>query len=316
MENSKIYKAELTTKHILQKRCYSKVLCSISGGSDSDIVLDIVHKNDINNIVDYIYFDTGLEFKATKEHIKFLEEKYNIKIKIARPKKPIPLCTRVYGQPFLNKHISEMIERLQRHGFKWEDKPFEILMNEYPRCKSALEWWCNKKPISTLNIESRKYLKEFMINNPPKFNISNKCCKYAKKDILKEAIKGYELDINGVRKSEAGVRAVSIKNCFSDKEKSSKNYDSYRPIFWFKDEDKMEYRKLNNISNSKCYSVYGLKRTGCAGCPYAQNLENELNIMKKYEPKLYNAVINVFKDTYKYTEMYRNYKNERDKNVE
>lgn len=303
MENPRIYKALLTTRHMLQKRFYKKVLCSISGGSDSDIVLDMVNKYDIDHIVNYIYFDTGLEFEATKEHIKFLEKKYGIYIKVVRSKKPIPLCVKQYGQPFLNKHISEMISRLQRHNFKWEDKPFEKLIIEYPKCKSALEWWCNKKPMNSLNIAYRKGLKEFMILNPPQFKISNKCCKYAKKDILKDEIKDYQLDINGVRKSEGGVRAVNIKSCFS-----SKDYDTFRPIFWFKDEDKMEYRKLNNISNSKCYSVYGLKRTGCAGCPYAQNLQEELKVMEKYEPKLYNAVINVFKDSYDYTEKYKEFR--------
>ena len=59
---------------------YDNILCSVSGGSDSDIVLDIVSKIDVNKKVRYVWFDTGLEYKATKEHLDFLENKYNITI--------------------------------------------------------------------------------------------------------------------------------------------------------------------------------------------------------------------------------------------
>ena len=56
-------------------------LCSISGGSDSDIVLDLIYNVDHDKKVQYYWIDTGLEYQATKKHIKFLEEKYGIEIK-------------------------------------------------------------------------------------------------------------------------------------------------------------------------------------------------------------------------------------------
>ena len=96
--------------------------------------------------------------------------------------------------------------------------------------------------------------------NPPSFAISNQCCKYAKKDLAHDKLKqGYDLNITGVRKAEGGVRASAYKSCFDN---TDKGYDNYRPIFWFKDEDKKAYNELFNVTNSKCYSVYGLKRTG------------------------------------------------------
>lgn len=64
----------------INRKLYDKIFVSISGGADSDIVLDICYRCDKDNKCVYYYFDTGLEFKATKEHIKYLEEKYNIKI--------------------------------------------------------------------------------------------------------------------------------------------------------------------------------------------------------------------------------------------
>ena len=303
IKNPTIGKAILTTYHKLNNCHYKKVLCSVSGGSDSDIVLDLLTKCDNNKIVQYFYFDTGLEYQATKDHIKYLQEKYNIVITTLKPKTPIPLAVKKYGQPFLSKMVSENIQRLQKHEFKWENKPYEELVKDYPNCKSALQWWVNsRKNNALLGITRNKGLKEFMMNNNPKFNISNKCCKYAKKDILKDLLKqGYDLNISGIRRSEGGVRSTAYKSCFDNQD----NYDNYRPIFWFTDEDKLEYKKLFNVSNSKCYTVYGLKRTGCVGCPFGKNYKEELEIVKKYEPKLYKAVTNLFKDSYEYINKYK-----------
>ena len=263
----------------------------------------LITKCDNNKIVNYVFFDTGLEYQATKEHIDYLQEKYNIVINTVRPKTPITLAVKKYGQPFLSKMVSENIQRLQKHGFKWENKPYEELVKDYPNCKSALQWWCNSRKNNVLlGITRNKGLKEFIIKNNPNFSISNKCCKYAKKDILKDLLKqGYDLNISGIRKSEGGVRSTAYKSCFDTQD----NYDNYRPIFWFTDNDKLEYRKLFNVNNSKCYTVYGLKRTGCVGCPFSKNYKEELEIVKKYEPKLYKAVTNLFKDSYEYLNKYK-----------
>lgn len=305
VRNEAVGKSLLTAYSKLNCRGYKKALCSISGGSDSDIVLDIITKFDNYKIVDYVYFDTGLEYGATKEHIRYLEDKYNIKIETIRPRIPIPLSCRIYGQPFISKHVSEMISRLQNHNFKWEDKSFEVLIKEYPNCKSALEWWCNTKPSPSHNIKQNKLLKEFLIENPPEFIISQKCCKHAKKDLSHNKLKeGYDLNITGIRKSEGGVRSTAYKTCFDI---TNKGYDNYRPIFWYSDEDKKYYKEFFNITNSKCYTEYGLKRTGCCGCPYSRNLKQELDILDKHEPKLYKAVNNVFKDSYDYTKKYKEY---------
>ena len=44
-----------------------------------------------------------------------------------------------------------------------------------------------------------------------------------------------------------------------------------------------------NIMHSKCYSQYG-----CVGCPFGRDFEHELEIIQKYEPKLYKAVNIIF----------------------
>ena len=76
--NIEILNSILTVDNKL-KRC-EKAVCSISGGSDSDIVLDLCVKLDAEHKVTYVFFDTGLEYQATKKHLEELERKYGINI--------------------------------------------------------------------------------------------------------------------------------------------------------------------------------------------------------------------------------------------
>lgn len=169
---------------------HSHPVCAISGGSDSDDILDIVHALDKDGAVDYVFFDTGLEMEATKEHLLYLEAMYGLHINRVRPSVPVPLAVKKYGVPVFSKHISEMMMRLQKHGFQWEDEPFSVLIKKYPNCKSALKWWCNEKPDckngkkGILGIDAKPHLKEFIMSHPPTFTISNKCCYYAKKRLF------------------------------------------------------------------------------------------------------------------------------------
>ena len=287
---------------------YRKILATISGGSDSDVMLDILVKCDKDRKVEYVWCDTGLEYQATKEHLDSLEKKYGIKIERIRPKWPIPLAVRQYGQPFLNKKpVSECMERLQKHGFRWEDKPYEVLVKEYPDCKSAIGWWCNINRSDRFNIRQNKLLKEFLIQNHPDFRISAKCCDLSKKSIVHEFMNSgrYDLDVYGVRRAEGGARATMYISCFNESSKG--NYDEYRPLYWYRNADKEEYCNACDITHSRCYSEYGLKRTGCAGCPFGRNFEEELEIMEVYEPKLFVAAMHIFKESYAFTRKYREF---------
>lgn len=312
-KNSTIINNTIKAYYKINNDMYDKVSCSISGGADSDVMLDILNKCDENKKIAYIWCDTGLEYKATKEHLKYLEQKYNIEITRVRAVKPIPICCREYGQPFISKRVSEYISRLQKYNFTFEDKPFDELYKEYPKCKSALMWWCNEwGDKSSFNIERNKWLKEFMITNKPTFNISNKCCTYAKKNALEGFLKQYGTDLHmiGVRKAEGGLRASAYKSCFDE---NIDGRDDYRPLFYYKDDDKYEYEEKFGIVHSKCYTEYGLKRTGCAGCPFGREFEEELKIIEKYEPKLFKAVNKIFGDSYEYTRKYKKFCDEMDK---
>ena len=309
--NYAIYDGYLKANNVLGR--YAQPYCSVSGGKDSDIMLDIIHRLDKDGKVKYMWCDTGIEYQATKDHLDYLESKYDIHIERCKAKKSIPTSCREFGQPFLSKFVSDMLGRLQKHNFQWEDDTYENLIVKYPKCKGAIAWWTNHRNVtkfgySQFNINYNKYLKEFIMANPPTFKISKKCCDYAKKQVAHSFEKDYQCDLSilGIRKAEGGIRAAAYKNCFSDN--ADKNaIPQYRPLFWYSNEDESVYDELFNIRHSDCYEVYGLTRTGCVGCPYNRKITEELAIIEKYEPKLYAAVNNIFKDSYEYTAKYRQF---------
>ena len=304
---------------VINEKLVSRVLCSVSGGADSDVMMDLIHKVDEDKKVDYVWFDTGLEYQATKDHLQYLENRYDVEIKRVKPIKSIPQSVKEYGVPVFSKQISAFLNLLVNHEFDWIDKPYTELENKYGRCNSALKWWCNEKgkdiederKKNMFNIAGKKWLKEFLLENPPQFKISKKCCDYAKKDVSKNMIKegNYDILVIGVRKAEGGLRSTSYKNCFSPKDNKHK-FANYRPLFWYSNKDRKDYEEQFGIIHSRCYTEYGLTRTGCVGCPYNIKILDELAIIEKYEPKLYKAACNVFKDAY---EFQRKFKSFRDK---
>lgn len=308
-------------KNALQKAyaicsMYNNIGVSISGGSDSDIMLDLLLKVCPKEKMTFNFFDTGIEYEATKSHLKYLEERYEIIIERYRASVPVPLGCQRFGLPFLSKYVSSMIERLQQHNFKWEDKPYKELEQEYKNCKSALKWWCNIQSElleSQFNIARNKYLKEFLIENPPDFKISAKCCDGAKKEnaYQLEKTKGFDLSCIGVRKAEGGIRSNAYKGCFDERETGTTKH--FRPIFWLTNEDKKEYEEKYNIIHSDCYRVYGFKRTGCARCPFAKSEIEEAGTML-FEPKLFQATEKIFGKSYEYYTKFLQFKEQKKQN--
>lgn len=287
---------------------YDSPVCSISGGSDSDIMLDMVWRLDPEKKVRYVFFNTGLEMDATKRHVQFLRETYGIDIKEMRPRLSVGAAVRRVGYPFWTKQVSEYVNRLQLHDFDWTDDSFENLYARYPRCKAALRWWCNEwGENSRLNIAASKYLKEFMLANPPTFPISQKCCTNAKKQPAADAFKQLGADISfiGVRKFEGGARSTVYSSCFVDNAHSG---PQHFPVFWFTDDDKRAYESAFGVTHSDAYTVYGCTRTGCAGCPFGSKFQDELDMLHRFEPQLAKSVENIFNPAYEYTRKYREFR--------
>jgi 3'-phosphoadenosine 5'-phosphosulfate sulfotransferase (PAPS reductase)/FAD synthetase len=312
--NLNIQKYMMVTRNKLRE--YERITVSYSAGSDSDIMADLIElvkpPGECGEIR-YIFFNTGLEYDATLRHITEAEQVYGITVELIKPIKTIPAACREHGVPFICKDISNVMNRLQRHGFDWHDLPENATPEKYGRCKSALDWYFCRRALgkngkSSYQINRYKLLREFIMANPPDFKISDKCCDYAKKNVSNEFDKAFKPDLKiiGMRQAEGGRRAGSVKNCFTPAKESS--IANYRPLWFFTDEDKRIYKEWRGIRYSDCYEVWGFKRTGCAGCPCSSKALEELKIAAQYEPGKVKAAFTVFGESYEYREAYNNFK--------
>lgn len=169
---------------------YKNPVCSISGGSDCDVMLDLLERVRAGRKITYVFFDTGIEYQATKNHLNDLEARYGIEIVRRRAKKPVPVGCKEYGVPFFSKEIAQKISYLQAHGFQWENESFEALNERYTGCKAGLKWWTDENgERSKFSIYRHTGMKEFMLSTPPEFAISDKCCNGAKKNSSAEFLK-------------------------------------------------------------------------------------------------------------------------------
>jgi 3'-phosphoadenosine 5'-phosphosulfate sulfotransferase (PAPS reductase)/FAD synthetase len=252
--------------------------------------------------VKYVFFDTGLEWDATLRHVAEAERRYGVTIERRKPKIPIPLACKKTGIPFYNKDMSQKLATLQHNDFDFnaDGRGIEHL--------ALYKWWRGGRPArQSSQYDLNPKLREFLISQPPDFAISDRCCRYAKKNPAKEFYKEFipDLDIQGVRKAEGGPRAGAYKNCF---DANPNSFDKYRPLWFWTDEDKRTYKEWRGIAYSDCYEIWGFARTGCVGCPCCSLAAAQLESARQYEPKKVKAAYFVFGKSYAYRGRYNQFK--------
>lgn len=321
-------------KSIIAKRLreHPNAICSYSGGADSDIMIDLIEQTrkafDLPT-VKYVFFNTGLEMKATKDHVKRTAEKYGVEIEECRPRINIVQASRKYGIPFVSKIMSGGLSDWQKKGIplsiaeeydQAEDKAAkrQELRERYPKCESVINFLCccnaagEPRPNIQLVINSSKYMRDFIAEYPPNFKISAKCCDYCKKQVAHNVQKAYEMVITGERRDEGGMRSVPRKDntalCFSE---TASGQFRLRPLYYVSDKDKVWYKERYGIRYSDAYEVYGLTRTGCCGCPISYKAVEDLEKIGKYEPNVVKAAWNIFGKSYNYRKKYNEYKQSR-----
>lgn len=320
-------------------RQHPNAICSYSGGSDSDILIDIIERtrkmfsDGCLPAVKYVFFNTGLEMKATKDHVRTTAEKYGVEIEECRPKINIVKSTREHGIPFVSKIMSQGLEGWQKKGIplsiadeyaEAEDKAAKRkeLKERYPKCESVINFLCccnsagESRPNIQLVINSSKYMLDFIRECPPDFKISAKCCDYCKKQLAHRVQKSYEMIITGERRDEGGMRSVPRSEqwnetntmCFSE---TADGKYRFKPLYYVSGQDKAWYKEHYGIRYSDAYEVYGLTRTGCCGCSISSKAVDDLEKIRPYEPNVVKAAYNLFGKSYEYREMYNEYKAKR-----
>lgn len=312
---------------------HPKAICSYSGGADSDIMIDLIEtaRKIAPSLppVRYVFFNTGLEMKATKDHVKATAEKYGVEIEEVRPKVGIVQAVREHGVPFVSKIMSAGLEGWQKKEIpltiadeyaRAENKEAKRreLGERFPKCEGIINFLCccnsagEPRPNIQLVINSSKYMLDFIREFPPDFQISAKCCDYCKKQVAHSVQKGYEMIITGERRDEGGMRFVPRKDnaalCFTE---TSDGQYRLRPLYYITDKDKAWYKEQFGIRYSDAYEVYGLTRTGCCGCPISYKAVDDLEKIRPYEPNVVEAAWNIFGKSYEYRRKYNDYKEAR-----
>ena len=325
---------------ITRLKQHPNAICSYSGGADSDILIDLIERTramfnsavgrEVLKPVKYVFFNTGLEMKATKDHVKATADKYGVEIEEVRPKVNIVTASREHGIPFVSKIMSSGLENWQKKKIplsiadeyaQAEDKVAKRreLKERYPKCESVINFICccnsagEPRPYVQLVINSSKYMLDFIKEYPPDFQVSAKCCDYCKKQIAHRVQKDYEMVITGERRDEGGMRSVprseqwSANNTMCFAETGDGKY-RFRPLYYVSDKDKAWYKEYYGIKYSDAYEVYGLTRTGCCGCPISYKAVDDLEKIRPYEPNVVKAAWNIFGKSYEYRRKYNEYK--------
>lgn len=311
-------------------REHPDAICSYSGGSDSDIMIDLIetaHKL-MPSLppTKYVFFNTGLEMQAIKDHVRETAEKYGVEIMERRPDINIVMASRKYGIPFVSKIMSAGLSEWQKKGVPLsiadeydsaEDKQAKRreLRERYPKCESVINFLCccnsagEPRPDIQLVINSSKYMRDFIAEYPPDFQISAKCCDYCKKHLAHKVQKGYDMIITGERRDEGGMRSVPRQDnttlCFTE---TATGQYRFRPLYYVSDKDKAWYKEAFGIKYSDAYEVYGLTRTGCCGCPISHKAVEDLKRIGRYEPLIEKASWAIFGKSYEYRMKYNEYK--------
>ena len=244
---------------------------SFSGGKDSTILHHLLDMALPNNKIPRVFINTGIEYQMIVDFVKDLASKDDRFIILQPTQKIIPMLQK-HGYPFKSKEFAHHYGIYQRSGktisvLKYLQEYQGGASNQFIICPTAL------KPLFT---EEHKL----------PFKVSANCCRKMKKEPIHKWEKANDrhIAITGMRNAEGGERA-SIKGCIlTDK---NGNVKRFHPLIKVDDEweEWLLERERERIALAKVYcQPLNFKRSGCRGCPFALDLQEQLELMELYLP--------------------------------
>lgn len=250
-------------KQIINQYGEDKFYISFSGGKDSTVLHHLVDMALPNNEIPRVFSNTGIEYNMILEFVKNQAISDN-RFKIIYPKKNIKNMLENVGYPFKSKQHSHIVGIFQRSGKSLSVRKYlkEVEGNNVIRCPKKLQY-------------------QFTDN----FNIklSDKCCYELKKKPFKQWEKenNKTIAITGMRTEEGGQR-MGMNCIVMDK---NKNIIKFHPLSVVSNEWEEWFIKKFNIELCELYyPPYNFERTGCKGCPFALQLQEQLDLMEKLLP--------------------------------
>ena len=240
---------------------------SFSGGKDSTVVHHLLDMALPNNRIPRVFSNTGIEYNAIVEFVREREREDDRFVTIYQKQNIKQMLERV-GYPFKNKEHSKKVDQFQRN------QVITDYLKEYI-------YGIGRKEGSQTKYICPDLLK-YQFTNECTLKISHKCCNELKKRPMHEYEKetGRYILITGMMQEEGGARdhiqCIHYRggkpNRFHPLAKVTHEWED-----WFVQEYGIKLCKLY-------YEPFNLYRTGCKGCPYAINLQSELETMSIYLP--------------------------------
>ena len=238
---------------------------SFSGGKDSTVVSRLVDMALPENKIPRVFINTGIEYNAIVKFVKELAEQDN-RFVIIKPSKPIKETLERYGYPFKSKEHAKKVHQYQNNY---------ILTYYLKKYVDGID-----KPTKFTCPDALKY----QFTPYCSLKISHLCCDKLKKEPAHKWAKetGKSITITGIRAEEGGARAQKHVGCII---KKGDSIVKFHPLIkvndewenWFVEKEKIQLCELY-------YEPYNFERTGCKGCPFALNLQEQLETMERYLP--------------------------------
>lgn len=239
---------------------------SFSGGKDSTLLHYLLDMALPNNQIPRVFINTGIEYKMVADFVKDMASK-DSRFVIIQPTQAIKPMLEKYGYPFKSKEYSQKLNQWHK-GHRDIKYVAEYLTRQSFGCPKILK---------------------YQFSDDFKLNISADCCKQLKKKPARkwEHENHRPIVMTGIRSGEKGQRS-SIKGCILTDKKG--NVTRFHPLIkvdenwenWFL--EKLETSRGGHILCQLYYPPYNFQRTGCKGCPYALDLQGQLEIMELYLP--------------------------------
>lgn len=265
---------------------------SFSGGKDSTVLLTLTKMcQELCTIGDVpaVFSNTGIEMGITVEFVKWVKENYYPNIVTIRPKLPFALVIEKYGKPIKSKQKAHDLK--QYHYGKRSDY-LVYMMSGYGAIGRATK----KHRFADKDIH--------MMHDDFSIKPSEKCCDYMKKKPFEQYYKDTNVKgaMMGIRMGEGGVR----ENAVLSRLKSGGKLCTWvkhgiiqkAPIIDWTDADVDEFIEKYNVPLSKAYTEFGFHRTGCCACPFALDVDHDLEYLFYHEPNRYKAMMFWLKDVY------------------
>lgn len=269
----------------LYSQTQGQCFLSFSGGKDSTIVLQLIKLCEElgtipKNAIPAVFCDTKIELGATVEFVKWVQANWYGNVQLIQTEMLFPHVLKTHGKPIISKMKSELIRRYQKNS---KMKSAQMLFSDYSTTRLA------NKHMHILH---------------PDFDvkISNACCEQMKKKPFKKYAKEHEIlgYMSGERIAEGGARAMNYRQRSGNICTTINKHGMIikNPIIDWDDEMCDEFVKRYSVPLSRAYTEYGLSRTGCFCCPFAQDIVGNLENLHKNEPNRYKAALFYLKDVY------------------